>query len=190
MSVRALLRATETSLRTLLGDSDGRTVAVRPPPGKPAPFVGQTFYAVWYGGCKARRDHTEIEYTDVDHTLTVTITSRQGYSPDDRRGRTIDTNDGSLLALAEALAVPGVIHGNYTLMNAANALIPGTAAYVAASADPEDVATVNGFIEPLWLLDYGPEKQQGPEWVGAKEGKDVWSIDVRFGLARRITVGG
>lgn len=178
MSARALAAAVVARLRSaaVLDDPAGAVCAARPT-GKPPPGCGQRFYAVHWAASRERGDHTTAEHTDCDHAVTVTITARLGVAPDDRRFKAI-TDAGDLVDLAERIAAPGVVHGNYAeVLAAANALIPGFG------------VTTNGFVEPLWLLGYGPVVEQGPGWVGARDGKDVYSIDVRFGRARRLAVG-
>jgi hypothetical protein len=174
VSFRALLRGTETRLRSaaVLNDPDGRICGIQPT-GKPPPGFGQLYYAIHWAGASADRDAREVEYVDVTHALTVTITARVGVMPDDRRGQKI-SDPNELLDLAEAIAEPGVIHGSYEVINAANALITGFG------------TTVNGFEEPLILFDYGPLKEEGPAWVGARDGKDIFVVPVRFGRARRL----
>ncbi len=85
----------------------------------------------------ARRDASVVEYTDTDAAITVTITSRQGVSPTDRRGRTLDTNDDSLLALAEALAAPGVAAKFLRMIGDGNPQVEGMADLLSPPTDGE-----------------------------------------------------
>lgn len=178
MSARALLKAVETRLRSssVLDDPEGRLCGIRPD-GRPPPNAGQLYYAIWWNRCQARMEQTVVDYTDVDHAVTITITARVGFIPQDRRGKVV-RESGDLLDLAEAIAAPGLIHGNYAAVFAtANTNIDGAG------------STTNGFIEPLWLIGYGPVMEKGPAWIGAENGKDIYAIDIAFGRARRLTLG-
>lgn len=172
LGTASLLVAVEQRLRSFLADPTGRVCGIQPD-GKPPPGFGQLYYAVHWGRNDARQDATIAEAGDADHAISVTITARKGYSPQDSRGAVISTPD-DLLDLAEAISGPGVIHGNYaTLMNVANGAI---------------AADVNGFIEPLLFGGYGPVREQPPRWVGSRYGPDVLTIEVRFAKARRLRV--
>lgn len=181
MSISALLRGGESRLRTVLS-ADEKTVGVRLAPGRPPPKMGQLYYAVSWGG--GRGDDHNPQSSDILHGLTVTLTARLGFAPNDRRGKVVSDPAG-LYDLADAIAGKDVIHGNWATITAANALIPGTAEYVAIHGGS---ASVNGFTETLVLLGFGPEREESPEWVGATSESDVYAIDVRFGEARRVQV--
>lgn len=184
MSARAILKAVEARLRTLLADPAGKVSGAQPD-GKPPPGSGQWYTAAHWAGATARSDGTIADAVDLDHAVTVTISARMGQVPQDRRGERI-TLGNELLARAEALAAPQAIHGNYEdVMNAANALIPGTAEYAAIHGGG---VTTNGFEEPLLLLGYGPCEEKPGSWVGSKESPEVLVIAVRFGKARRLQV--
>lgn len=190
MSARALLRAVEARLRSaaVLNDQPaeavGRVCAVRDD-GRPPQNMGQWFYAVHHARAEAGTDSDVVEVVDLYHAVTVTITARKGYTPDDRKGQVLVTA-GDLIDRAEALGGPGLIHGNYAdVMNAANALIPGTEAYCAVHGGSP---WTNGFVEPLWLLGYGPCEEKPGSWVGSKDASEVLAIAVRFGKARRLQV--
>jgi hypothetical protein len=173
VSAVALLSATESALRTFLNDPEGKVAEIQSD-GRPPPGFGQWFYAVHWTGERNASDYTVVHYTDVEDAISVTITRRAGEIPTDRRKRLTIT--GELVDRARAIAAPGVIHGNYDLMNAANALIDGFG------------VTTNGFVEPLWYLGMGPIMEKPPNWVRAKDGKDVVAIEVRFGRARRLQI--
>lgn len=189
MSISALLRGVETRLRSadvlndMLADPIGKVCGVTLAPGKPSPGFGQIWYAVhWSGG---RGNDRNPQGHDVLHAVTVTITARLANLPRDRRAKQAAAA-GQLLDLVDAVAAPNVIHGNYDVLAAANALIPGTAEYLTANAGDPTTATVNGFLEPLVLLDFGPEREEGPDWIGAEQASDIYVIPVRFGDARRV----
>jgi hypothetical protein len=209
MSARAITLATFQTLQAFLSDPESKICGVQVD-GRPPASAGQIYYAVWWGKASARRDGTVVSVVDLDHSVNITITLRPEAVPDDRRGKAV-TDPNHLFDLAEALAAPpgqvvtggglggrfpgaetatstGVIQGNYNLMNLANGLIPGTIQYAELNST---VATVNGFTEPLWLIDYGPLVERPATWVRGKtgEGGNVYSLDVRFGFARRLQAG-
>lgn len=184
MSARALLKAVEARLRSaaVLDDPDGKRCGVQID-GRPPGQAGQIYYAVHWSGARDRQETTTADQVDLEHQVTVTISARFGVAPPDRRGAKL-VADGELLDLAEALAAPGVIHGNYAdVINAANALIPGTEEYDAANGGG---ATTNGFIEPLQLLGVGPVTPKNKDWMTSHLSPDVYAIEVRFGRARRL----
>jgi len=180
VSVNALLKAVEARVRDLLADPAGKLAGVQLD-GRPPPNCGQWYYAVhWAGG----RGSGSVGDHDVTHAVTVTITARMAYAPQDRRGARL-TLDGELIARAEALAGPGVVHGSYAVLNAANALIAGA---TTGPAPDFDEPTVNGYVEPLCLLNWGPVAERDGAWVDSEEDDPptVLSVEVRFGLARRV----
>ena len=147
-----------------------------------------------------KQDHSVAEQEDKGVEVTVTITGRMGGVPTDRKGKVISTMSATgkdylnlyLIDLAEYIAIddPKVIHANYEdVMNVANSLIIGTEEYSAAHGNIPPVTT-NGFVEPLQLLGYGPVVEQPASWIRSENSKpgDIMSIEVRFGLARRLTV--
>lgn len=178
-----MLKAVESTLRgaSVLDDPQGRVCGVQPD-GRPPTGCGQWFYAVhWGGGSGGDLNPQSI---NVAHAIVVTITARMGYAPRDRTGERL-TLDQELLDRACALSESGVIHGSFTLLTAANRLIPGTAEYAATHGG---VASTNGFVEPLVLTGYGPVVEQGPEWVGAETGDGCLVCECRFGEGRRVQV--
>jgi len=188
MSARAITKAVETRLRSaaVLNDLTGRVSGVQVS-GQPPQNMGQLYYAVWWSGGVSPNDGRIANPADVYHSVTVTITAREGVVPLDRRGATIFTA-ADLIDLAETLASPDTILGNYAeVMNVANALIVGTAEYSAANGGVPPITT-NGFIEPLLLLGYGPVMEKPGTWVGSKDGSDCLVIDVKFGKARRLQI--
>ncbi len=178
MSAVALLRAVEARLRSVLSDPDGQRVGVQDS-GSPPPFAGQVYYAVWWAGCQAGEDNPLS--LDKVHGVNVSLTWRMGYAPRDRKGARILAS-GELLEKAEAVA--DALHCDYTTMNAANALIPGTADYASENGGS---VTTSGFVEPLRLSDIGQPREEGPDWIGAADGADLLVIDVRMVGARRVT---
>ncbi len=46
---------------------------------------------------------------------------------------------------------------------------------------------MNGYVETLVLQGFGPEREAPGDWVGGTNGsKDVYVIDMKFAMARRI----
>lgn len=186
MSIAALLRGVEKRLRSaaVLNDqpsqSVGRICGVTLAPGRPAPGFGAIWYAVHWGG--GRSDDRNPQSHNVAHAVTVTITARLAKIPRDRLGRET-TVAGALLDLVDAVAAPDVIHGSYDVLGFANELIPGTAEYVAVNGG---TASENGYLEPLVLLDFGPERECDGAWIGAGDATNVYAIPVRFGEGRRL----
>lgn len=190
MSIAALLKGVETRLRSaeVLDDQPGEEVGklcgVTVAPGRPHPNFGQLFYSVhWSGG---RGNDRNPQRHDVLAAVTVTITAKMANVPRDRRGLRA-TTPAELMDLVDQVAGPDVIHGNYDVLAHANRLIEGTAEWVALH-QPGGTATVNGYVEPLVLLDFGPEREATPDWVASRSGDadNVYVIPVRFGDARRI----
>jgi len=182
MSTRAILKGIETRLRSVLDDSAGNLVGIQPNPGRPPANFGQLYYSVHWGGNQSQDQNPQA--LDLAHSATVTITARLNYAPRDRRGVVITTAD-DLYDLADQIAAIDVIHGNYTVLDEANKLIPGTAEYVAIHGG---TPLGNAFFEPFVLLSVGPDIEQTADWIkSSTPPSGVYSIAVRFGTARRIT---
>ncbi len=187
-SVSALCRGVEARLRSaavlndLPGQAVGKFVGVQPRPGKPPRAFGQFYLAVSWAGGRGGDQNPQGHYTLEG--ITVTITARLNYAPRDRQGLQI-TSSGDLYDLANLVAGPNIVHGNYDVLTAANALIPGTAEQITAAGGDPNTATVNGFQEPLVLGSYGPEREATPDWIGAADSSDVYVIDVTFREAGR-----
>lgn len=188
-SASALLHGAEVHLRSaaLFNDQPsealGKYFGRQPAPGRPPRNFGQWYAALHWGGGRGADMNPQCH--DAYHGLVVTLTVRLNYAPKDRQGIRL-TTAGDVYDLADAIAGRNVIHGSWALIAEANKLIPGTKEYLLAqNLDPAD-ATVNGFEEPLVLGPYGPEREEGPEWIGAEQTSDLYAIDVRFEQARRI----
>lgn len=190
-TISALLKGAETWLRSAdlfndepdAGLSKGKRIGIQLAPGRPPAMMGQWYAALhWAGG--QGLDENPVNH-DVFHGLVVTITARLGYAPKDRHGIAL-TSANDLYDLVDAFASRGVIHGSWGLIDEANKYIPGTAeAIEAAGGNPAD-ATVNGFTEMLTLAGFGPEREEGADWISGNDGKGIWVCDVRFGRARRL----
>lgn len=182
MSIAALLRGVESILRgpDVLDDPQGRQCGIQPL-GKPPAGIGQLYVAVhWAGG---HGDDPNPQASDVLHGVHLTLTARMGYAPRDRRGKEI-TDPPGLYQLVDQLIGPGVIHGNWNVVHAANDLIPGTARYVVIHGGS---ATTNGFSETLVFQQAGPLVEPDANWVGSDEA-NVLVCTMTFGLARRVQV--
>ena len=189
MSIRAILKGVETRLRSedVLNDSPeqavGRYVGIQPAPGMPPPNFGQYYVAIHWGG--GRGADKLPERHDVYHGVVCTLTARLNYAPGDRHAIRLTTVD-DIYDLVDQIAGPNIIHGNWATITYANEFIEGTAEYVAIQGG---TATVNGFVEPLILTSFGPERSASAEWISAaKTPKDVYIIDIRFAEARRLRV--
>jgi hypothetical protein len=188
-SVSALVRGAEAHLRSagvfndLPGQAVGKRFGRQPAPGKPPGAFGQWYVAIYWGGGTGNDPNPQGH--DTLQALTLTLTARLNYAPQDRQGVRL-TTPGDMYDLADALAGPNVVHGSWGLIAEANKLIPGTREYIeAAGGDPDD-ATVNGFVEPLVLVSAGPERPVSGDWVGSKEADGAFAIDIKFNRARRI----
>lgn len=190
-TISALLKGAEMHLRAAArfndepdaGLSKGKRIGVTLAPGMPPPMMGQWYAALhWAGG--QGNDRNPVRH-DVFHGLVVTLTGRIGYAPKDRHGFAL-TSPNDLYDLIDAFAAPKLIHGSWGLLAEANKYIPGTAEYLTANGGDENDATTNGFVEPLVLAGFGPEREAGADWIGGNDGKGVWVCDIRFEMARRL----
>jgi hypothetical protein len=188
MSISALLKGVEKRLRSedVFDDQPeetvGRYFGIHPNPGIPPRGFGQWYASIHWGGGQGRDRNPQRH--DAFHGVIVTLTARLNYAPRDRQGiRLATAND--VYDLADRIAAPNIVHGNWSVVNYANEFIVGTAAW-AAIQDPPESATVNGFTETLVLGPMGPERPAPPGWVSEDAAKDVYVIDIRFADARRI----
>lgn len=176
MSVRALLKGTETHLRSTsaFDDPGGKIVGIQSK-GRPPASFGQWYYGIFHAGIRGDDDNALSH--DRVYSVGVWITARMGYAPGDRRGERISTAD-ELLDRAEELA--DELHMSYVVMNLANALITGFG------------STTNGFEEPLRFGSIGEVEEKPLSWVHAKDGKDsdkgVLALLVTMVGARRVRV--
>lgn len=188
MSIAALVKGVEARLRSAAVFNDqpaeavGKYVGVQPAPGKPPRNFGQWYAAVAWGGGRGR--DANPQRSDQYHGVVVTLTCRLNYAPKDRQAVRLATA-GDIYDLVDRIAGPNVVHGSWEVLALANAFITGTAEWAAAQ-DPPEEATVNGFVEPLVLDAFGPERPVNGEWVGADSAKDCYAIDIKFREARRV----
>ncbi len=192
MSIAALMKGVEKRLRSEEVFDDrpteeiGRWVGRTPAPGRPPRNFGQFFCSVhWSGGNGNDTSRkTSPSRHDVSHGVVVTLTARLNYAPRDRQAIRLGTVD-DVYDLVDRIAAPNIIHGNWATINYANAFIVGTQANIDVTGI--GTATVNGFMETLVLERFGPEREATGDWVGSETAaKDVYVIDIRFGLARRM----
>ncbi len=161
----------------------GKFVGIQPAPGKPPPNFGQFYCSVRWGGGQGRARNPNKRH-DVYQGVTITLTARLGYAPRDRQGIRLATV-GDFYDLVDQIAGQDVIHGSNEIFRYANELIPGTQHYLDLH-DPDGVATVNGYYEPLVLVSFGPEREADAAWVGTETApKNVFVTDIRFADMRR-----
>ncbi|HYH65746.1 MAG TPA: hypothetical protein VD866_13700 [Urbifossiella sp.] len=180
MSMAALLRANEAALRTFLTDPTGKLAGIQPAPGRPPAKFGQWFYALHNGGISGD-PATNTLANDKLFAIQIALTARKANVPGDRRGAAL-VSEQDVFDRAEAVA--DFLHMNYEAMNAANALITGTAEYAAMHGG--DVTT-NGFVEPLVFRDIQPVGEAPDGWFGgSNETPDVFLTTITLGEARRV----
>ena len=161
MSIRGVLIGVEKRLKDQPDCWSEAEVSIMPD-GKPAPAAGQKFFAVY-----------PVRFRNIDDNplgfefvfdVGVCITYRYGYSPQDRTGRQIALAKAGLAELAETVVYR--LHGDYDVLNFANAEIPESR---------------NKIGEPLVFRE-GQFDARGPEWFGAEaDAKYVgWSVDLHF----------
>lgn len=183
MSSRALLKGFEARLRSILSDAQGRKSGVQPPPGRPPAFSGQRYYAVWFTGASGADPNALSD--DTEYGVCLTITARMGNVPRDRQGEQMTLADE---LLDEADQFKTAFHQDDLTRVEANKLIPGTEEYCAIHGGS---ATANGFEEPLRFQQYDAPQEQGEDWLKTATAGGVWSINVYFGGAKRVTpIGG
>lgn len=162
----------------------GARVGVQPAPGKPPKNFGQYYVSLYFGG--GRGIDPNPQRSDEMMSLVAVLTFKMNYAPRDRQSKEMTKSQTGAAALYKlADTVRDAVHGNWTLINTVNALIPGTAAYLSANGgDPAD-ATVNGFTETLVTESFPSERPAPADWTDG-DGKDVWTMELRFKDARRI----
>ena len=173
MSLSALTLAARNRLRTELSlENNACEVTLD---GQPIPLAADVFYAVHHD--QWQNTGQNVGELEEDFGLVLTISMRGGNIAFDRWGP-------ELLAKAttglwdRARAAIVKIHGDYTLMNAANTIIGSAATY-------------NRFVEPVWLSNvttqYKPPSwwhRETPSTKGMKyEGA---AAIIRFSSAKRI----
>lgn len=190
MSMRALLQGVATRL------IDGLALPPVPAPDLPNPLcgvqpdgrppidMGQGVYLAVHALGTTSLDANSLSI-DFAYSVGVTITKKLRDVPRDRRGAELVLDD-EILDVAERVAC--LIHQDDVHRAAANALIPGTAEYVAANGGSE---TVNGFEEPLRLQTIGAPQVTPPIWAGEDgdadpaDATDMLTVLVTFTGARR-----
>lgn len=193
MSMDALLQGFRNALRARLGDSRGQVVQVSDD-GRPPPTCGQVFYGIVGGEVQNNSD--QDDQLDESYSLSVLITLRASYTPEDRfatellvRDRIPTTpgppqpsatnatnrNKGGIWRRAEDLRVWG--HGNWTdIMTAANEAAGGDAVQGFCEAMKFRKITFLGTKDYAW---FGCEPDDESPAAGV-------AIRVDFDKARRI----
>lgn len=189
LTISAYLIAMERRLRAYLTDNTsdytkpGKLAGVQPD-GRPPPGCGQWYYAADFEGISSPDQNALSD--DKRLAASVTITRRMAYAPRDRRGA--EMFKGAEL-LDAAVLIANLFHMDYATMNAANALIAGTAAYQAINGGS---VTANGFTTPLKLSSISKPLEELPIWVGgdmtgeSTDEKDIYKVVVAFGDAQLI----
>lgn len=183
--ISAMLKGVEKRLRAanalndLPGEAIGKLCAVRSD-GRPPPNCGQKFYAVHFSGMASE----DVGANSLDTTMgvTVTLTWRMGYAPNDRR-MTRAMAEAELFS--KAIWVRDLIHQQEAVRILANLEMGLTE--IEAPTGRSD--TINAWIEPLRFLRIGTIVEQSGWWVGAAEGsnvKDILTLAVDFGRARLV----
>lgn len=172
MSLEALCQAVKNHLQAQLELSDAECDLVAE--GQPVPMAGQEFLGIHDGGW----DGQSLDY-DLDELcrVQVTLTRRIGEYPLDRLGADLIWKATSGLG-PRLRRIITLLHKNYAVMNAANALI-----------DAEAGTAQNGFVTPLWFLGASGPQFRGPEWFYGtlrEVGKDVFGM---YGISRTLTFG-
>lgn len=171
MSMGALLEAVATKLRTATGLPAGN-VDVRDD-GEPPNFAGELFIAVHPGSIGS--DATEC--LDESYSITVTITRRRGYIPDDKVGQEMITNRRT---------------GLYYRVDQVRAALHGKWDYILPVSDETTAngiigALANGFIETLAYRGCSVPRKVGAEWFGGGGDREAGSVvEMTFDRARRV----
>lgn len=168
MSLEAILIGTERHLQTVALGWQSNEVGLMPT-GQPPPSAGQRFLAV-YPVSWTNLAVSPIEGFEEVYGIGVCVTYRFGYAPGDRRGRELVVAKSGLLRVGRLVMY--AVHGNYVLMNLANAEIP---------------ATENNIGEPL-AFKGGTFSEKGPDWFEASAGKEQagYVMDLRFEGGKRL----
>lgn len=147
--------------------------------GQPVPGSGQEFIGIHDDGWQDS-PHGDFDL-DESFGILITVTRRMGMYPLDTIGSHLLYKWGEGLGprLRQIIAGEARLHMNYTVMNAANAIIGDGS---------------SGFVEPLRFKGVGPVMLKGPDWFYARaetrqEGKRTVSMGV-CGVARTIRFGG
>ncbi len=187
MSMNALLGAVVDRLKDQLSLDDS-AVGIGYD-GRPPAFTGEEWFQVHpgrvYNDKRIGRESLD-EYFDV----TVTLTRRTGYTPQDRIGSAVMAEQTQGL-YTRADAVKVAIHVKDEVLDfAGGSLVDHT---WTGGKDYSIPDTAEGFIEKLAFDDYSVPEPKGPEWFWAT-GKGGYqnsppagiAIEIRFCDARRV----
>lgn len=174
-----LLNAVTAELAAEFGDDLGdaaRHCRVTLPPGKPPPFAGQWFVAVW---SPADFGDGNGNYYGGTFSIKVTITFRMAWAPQDRQGSESAKTGGALGFYRWADRAKHRLHGSDAVRNAANT------AYAA------DQDFYNGMVENL-IFRGTTYQTRGPDWVGSESedpaaAEEVVTAELSFDNALQVT---
>jgi hypothetical protein len=187
VSQRALALAVRDTLRSSFGWS-AEECDVQPPPGKPPAVAGEFYCAVWENGF----DNKAFDSRDDRHRISVTLTRRVTYSPQDREaeevihrlvvGMEVMADQVSARVHADLQGAGRSAATNYGTLDAANDYI------LEAAKGANANVTVYGFCEPLRFLSQTRTEEKNGDWFwGDPAEKGVGrALTISFGEARRV----
>lgn len=170
MSLAILTKATVTHLRTALAFGEPKCGA-QPEPGQPPADAPEQYVAVWGRGVFVFGGNEQSQRLEETYELGVTISQRIANCPRDRVADTIIVKATTGFdALARKVLVN--LHASWSLITAANALLPG----------------VNGFLETLVGPSFIPAATPvDGEWFAAEPAQ--WcglALQMMFRGAKRV----
>lgn len=172
MSIRALKLGVESRLRSALNANE-TTVGIQPN-GQPPPAAGQHYVSIFGGGWQTVGN--EPSGDDRAYSLSLCLTYKMAYAPQDRRGAQAALAGQEYLDdLADQ--VTGYLLNDWTTMGLVNGFITGAG------------SSTNGFCEAFQSASCGPIEEKGPDWVWAEEAKhppSVFCYTLTLRGARRI----
>jgi hypothetical protein len=175
MAMDVLLQAVVDRVKTIMTYDD--TQVDVSDDGKPPPFSGQVFAVVHPGEFSNDGDLSLDEKYDV----SVTLTFRTGYVPQDRIGQEVLFKTIGIYAAVHRLRAG--LHMDYTGMGFCGGLgQAGGKSYSLSSG-------VNGFSEPLKFRRASKPMVKGPDWFWADGVDDATTgvaVQIDFVGARRI----
>lgn len=175
MSEAVIISAVRDFLRSELSLSEVECEAT--PAGKPLPACGQRFVGIYVSN-PAPREQIENAFNE-DFSVTVVVTVRSGFSPEDRQGTDLLWDASGLSAICNTIKT-GIHNNRYVLLGQMNDLL--------ALEYPGE--TVHGFIEPLeWVSSSDAPEPVDPDWFSAESADDSpagYRMYVTFGNLYRI----
>lgn len=179
----ALLGGCKDTLATSLSLTDDSKIGTSYD-GQPPAFDGEEFFQLHPGGIR----NSDLESLDEYYDLTVTLTRRTGYAPQDRMGS--DTMlDPTIGLYKRADAVKTSLHMKYEPLDKAGGTCIASGQTWTGGQTYSLAATVNGFVEPLHYAGMSAPMVKGPDWFwgeGSNEPPSGIAIEIYFKDARRI----